>query len=111
MKQVSGMINGDYTVHGKLDLTGMVSGTVRVASDGSFHLHGTVTKDLILETGSRAALDGTVTGNVINRGGRLELRGSVGGSVRHESGETLISPKALVEGGISGAVGVLGDSD
>jgi hypothetical protein len=102
-----GKVDGDFRVQGKFTLQGMIKGSVIVDSGGVFHLRGLVSRDLSLEPGSQADLRGLVIGDVVNRGGRLRVFGRISGALRHEAGETLVHPRAVVRGGIVGSTSVL----
>lgn len=55
-----------------------------------------VGKDLVVEPGGIAAVHGTVSRDVVNRGGDLEIYGRIGGTVHSEAGSTLVDPEALI---------------
>ena len=61
---------------------------------------GTIDDDLILDLGSQVDLNGTVLGNVYNRGGNLHIAGTVLGSVYRVGGYTAIGPGAEIEGDV-----------
>jgi len=107
VKSEHGKIDGDLRVREEFALHGMITGTVIVEQSGILHLHGTVCQDLILEQGSRVDLHGMVTGNVLNRGGRLRVFGTITGALRHAAGQTLLDPKAVVRGDVIGSTEVL----
>ena len=62
-----------------LKLHCMIAGTVTVAEDTILQLHGKVAGSLILLPRSAAFVHGAVDGDVVNRGGYLEIFGAVTG--------------------------------
>jgi cytoskeletal protein CcmA (bactofilin family) len=105
--------HGDLLVTGELTVTGTVTGTIYVHSDGLLVLlgvaeEGVVVLDggyarisgtigrLLVGPGGRAALTGTALGSVTNDGGRLMIDGTVRGRVTTKSGDTSIAPNAAV---------------
>jgi len=95
-----GKIEGNVCLDYELILHGMVTGNITVIRNGVLVLHGTCCRDLVVEKGAQAYLHGTVGGDVLNRGGRLEVYGTVGGYVHTaEDGDTFIDPNAVVARG------------
>jgi cytoskeletal protein CcmA (bactofilin family) len=92
-----GKIEGDISLDYELTLHGMVTGNVTIVSGGALVLHGMCCQNLIVQKGAKAYLHGTVGGNALNRGGTLEVYGTVGGYVHTtENGNTFIDQYALV---------------
>jgi cytoskeletal protein CcmA (bactofilin family) len=100
MSAEHGKIEGNRRVADGLDLHGMVTGTVSVASGGWLELRGTVCRDLVLEEGSSVHRYGTVSGDVYNRGSELLVYGSIGGTLHREGGTTVIDSDAAIAGPI-----------
>lgn len=91
-----GKIEDHIIVDRKLTLHGMVTGNVTVVPGGVLVLHGMCCQSVVVERGAAAYLHGTVGGDVLNRGGHLEVFGIVGGRVRTtERGHTFVDPGAV----------------
>jgi cytoskeletal protein CcmA (bactofilin family) len=105
--------HGDLLVTNELSITGTVTGTIYVHSEGLLVLMGVAeegvvvldggyarisgtTGRLLVGPGGRATLTGTARGAVTNDGGRLVIDGTVHGRVSTRSGETSIAPNASV---------------
>jgi hypothetical protein len=105
--------HGDLLVTGELTVTGTVTGTIYVHSDGLLVLLGVAeegvvvldggyarisgtTGRLLVGPGGRASLSGTARGSVTNDGGRLVIDGTVQGRVTTKSGDTSIASHASV---------------
>jgi hypothetical protein len=95
-----GKIEGNLEVGDGFILHGMVTGTITVLDGGVLELHGTCGRDLILEEGATAFLRGTVSGDVRNRGGRLEVYGAIYGRLYKVAGETVVDHNAIVKRGV-----------
>jgi cytoskeletal protein CcmA (bactofilin family) len=100
MREESGTIDGDVQITSDLHLTGTIAGTTVVGPGAYLILDGTIDDDLILDLGSQVDLNGTVLGDVYNRGGNLHIAGTVQGSVFREGGYTAIGPDAEIEGDV-----------
>lgn len=96
MKPIHGKVEGDTVVDVDTRLDGMIVGNVRVTHDATLHLNGMVVGKLEVEPLSRVLLRGTVNGDVMNRGGHLEVWGKVSGHLIRESGVTIVHPNAAV---------------
>jgi len=96
MQSENGMLKGDIQVEHDLQLNGMVTGSVTVLRGAHFRLNGTACKDLIVEAGSSAEVNGRVSGNVVNVGGDLVIRGVIDGSLKTVSGSTQTDPSARI---------------
>ncbi len=94
----TGKVEGNLLVIDDRLLHGMVTGSVTVTVSGYLELHGMVCGDLILEPGGIVALHGMVVGNVYNRGGDLDVYGTIRGSLHDEGGATVVDPDAIVGG-------------
>lgn len=101
MRSEHGKIEGDVRVEGPMQLYGMVTGNILVASHGSLQLFGTCCGNLTLDAGSEVRIDGTVSGNVLNRGGVLSIYGVVSGKVDTSAGETEIDSKSIIRGRVT----------
>lgn len=110
MKTEHGKIEGDLRVGEEFSLFGMVRGSVFVAPQATLHLYGMMCSNLYLEPGSRVEISGMVSGTVVNQGGSLRVFGMVKGGLRHESGETVVHPKAVIKGRIIGPIAPLEES-
>jgi hypothetical protein len=104
MRVEAGRIEGDLEVADGLTLAGMVSGVVTVRDGGELRLAGRVSQTLTVEPGGVAVVVGSVSGDVTNEGGTLTIYGQVGGRLRHVAGLTRLHEKAVVAGGVEGAV-------
>lgn len=93
----NGKLEGDYVVHGRLQLNGMVTGATTVSPNSHLHLAGTCCGDLVVQAGATAMLSGTVVGNLINLG-VVELRGTVQGDVRSNGAHFQRTPGSVVNG-------------
>lgn len=93
---------GDVEIVYDLQLDGMITGNATV-KDGIFlQLNGMVGKSLIIESGCSVELNGTVSEDVVNKGGNLEVYGSVNGRLVHQDGSTNINENADISGEIEG---------
>ena len=101
MQREHGKLEGDVEVNGYLKFHGMITGSAIIRSGAHIDLHGMVARVLMVETGATAKIHGMVVGNVINKGGEIEIYGTVNGSVQKESGNTFIDPRAVVQGHVS----------
>jgi len=77
-----GKIKGDIRFTEDTDLRGDVKGTATVAAGISLVMRGDISRDLILEKDADACIRGDVGGDVVNNGGRLDMRGTVKGTTR-----------------------------
>lgn len=99
MKVEHGKLEGSIQIDYELALHGMVTGNVTILKNGVLFLHGICCQNLVLEDGARVYLYGTVSSNVLNRAGYLEVYGVVGGNLQtEESGKTLVDGKAVIGG-------------
>src|SRR5215207_11023058 len=80
MRAEHGKIEGNLRVAGGLDLHDRFTRTVSAAPGRRLELRGTVCRDLVLEEESSVHFQGTVWGDVDNRGGELLVCGSSGGT-------------------------------
>lgn len=95
MREETGKLDGDHRLGEDLDLRGTVVGTVTVPDGITFELDGMVTGDLIVETGGRTVVHGTVSGSVVNRGGNIVIYGMVG-AIHELAGTTVIDSNAAI---------------
>jgi hypothetical protein len=92
---------GDVDVSEDTEIRGVVAGAVSVRPNVSLQLFGMVGGGLTLEKGGRVELRGTVLGDIVNHGGVLEVYGMVNGDIiTSESGKTTIDKDAVVHGDI-----------
>ena len=91
-----GKLDGNLYLDYELALHGMVTGDVIVDKGGNLYLHGMCCSNLIIKEGGSVFLHGTVTGDVVNQGGYLEVYGIVGGYLQTQNGETIVDEKAKV---------------
>ena len=98
MNDTNEKIMGDYSVNENLRFRGQIVGTATVQADITLILEGQITKNLILQKDSTAYLHGTVSGDVINNGGHLEVFGVINGSLVEKGGITVIDSNAIVKG-------------
>jgi len=101
MIEETGKIKRDLLVSSDYLLRGMVVGSVTVVNGGYLELQGMVSEDLFIERGGIVTLHGLVKGDVYNRGGDLEVYGTINGALRDEGGVTVIDASALI-GGLCG---------
>lgn len=94
-----GKFEGDIQLDQELIFHGMITGTITVVDVGILSLHGVCCQDIIVEECARVYLHGTANGNVVNRGGHLEVYGTIGGSLHTVKGNTFVDPNAIVKGG------------
>ncbi len=87
-----GNVAGDVIVRegGKLYLRGAIYGNLKVENGGRVHVFGNVGRNLTVAEGAKVIHSGVVSGDVINRGGRIyiDLKSKVFGKVKTKSGET-----------------------
>jgi|SRR5580704_8368431 hypothetical protein len=95
MDIIKDKVQGDLTLTTDTKLSGMVTGNL-TASQGTLILTGMVGRDLYVESGTTVELRGTVSGNVINRGGKLHIYGIVNGHVSELAGDTKVEPTAKI---------------
>ncbi len=72
---------GDISPTNDLEFHGLVHGSVTVAPGRQLFLRGRIAGDLIVGKDAMAAVHGTITGAVLNRGAHVYISGSAG-SVR-----------------------------
>ncbi len=72
-------IGGDYRLEGKRTFRGMIGGNATVAAGADVTIAGMIGGDLIVEQGARVTVKGLVGGRIINNGGHVDVRGTVGG--------------------------------
>lgn len=94
-----GKLEGPLEIGDQLQLDGMATGDVTVLSGGHLILRGICGRNLIIEKDGKVDLYGTVIGDVLNRGGVLEVMGTIRGHLETvESGDTHVSSGARVYG-------------
>lgn len=85
----------DLVVEEEATINSIIIGNVSVKNNSSLQLYGTVTKNLDIESGSKAFVFGCVNGNITNNG-ELEIYGEVVGALIDHTGNAFISRKAVV---------------
>lgn len=93
-----GKIDGDAEIAQDTRLYGMIAGSATVAAGIKLVVHGMIGGNLVVEAGANVEVYGTVFGDVINRGGDLQVIGRVRGDVRREAGSTRIDQDAIITG-------------
>jgi cytoskeletal protein CcmA (bactofilin family) len=96
MEKFSGHHEGDFTLTGDLEISGLVSGTVTVPAGHYLLLGGMITGDLIVKNSGRATVHGTVVGTVLNEGAIVEVFGMVGRVMDVGPDATRIDAAAMV---------------
>lgn len=96
MKIIHHRIESAVRLEEDTQLHGTIAGNVAVAPNITLELYGTVVGKLELEPASKIVLSGTVHGDVVNRGGHLEVYGTVYGRIVRQEGVTIIDPNAVV---------------
>lgn len=95
-----GKIEGAVELSDELQLDGMVAGDVTVLDGGHLILRGTCCKNLLIRPGGTVDLYGTVSGDVTNQGGFLEVHGIIRGKLNTiDGGDTYVDVNAQVNGG------------
>jgi hypothetical protein len=79
-----GLILGDHVVGSDAAVSGAVLGTVTVRPGAQVTIDALVTGDVVVQLHASVLIRGTVRGKVRNRGGRVEVAGSVRGGVEDE---------------------------
>ena len=78
MEEITARIVGQVTVTHDVLLRGTVEGDVWVTGGAALTVYGAVTGSLHVDAGGFAIVRGTVHGAIINKGGRVEIFGTVG---------------------------------
>jgi hypothetical protein len=98
MRTSNQKLEGNAIVNDRLQFSGMITGSTSIISGGYFVLHGTCCRDLFVESGSVVHIHGTVLGDVYNRGGKLEVYGTIGGNLYRISGTTFVDKNSMING-------------
>ena len=96
MKTEYGKIEGDIEITSGIELRGMIKGNAIVKKGGVLILYGMVSKNVVIEEGAVVNILGMVSGDVINRGGDLNISGTIVGNLFKESGTTQVAPNAAI---------------
>jgi len=80
-----------------MEFSGLILGNVTVAPHVTLELMGMIVGELQVERSSNVRLRGMVDGNVENRGGHLEVWGTVTGKIFRKKGATIVHPEAFVK--------------
>jgi len=98
MRTITDTIGGDATIRDAVTLQGMVVGDVVVVAGGYLDLYGTCCRNLKIEKDGVVNLYGTVSGDVTNDGGRLDVHGVINGQLVEIAGHTRVQSGASVAG-------------
>ena len=79
-----GLILGDHVVGSDATVSGAVLGTVTVRPGARVTIEALVTGDVVVQQHASVVVGGTVRGRVRNRGGQVEVTGSVRGGVEDD---------------------------
>ena len=90
-------VEGVIRVEDDIDSAGVVAGTPIIGGRKTLRPTG-MTNALVVETGARAIIHGTVAGAVVDEGGHIEVHGSVGSIDTDGHGTIRIFPDALIGG-------------
>jgi len=93
-------IEGDIKINEEVTMNGTINGSAIVLKGGLLVLNGIVNQDLILESDSKAQVFGSVNGNIYNKGGELEIHGTIMGTIHKEAGIIVIYPESNIKGKI-----------
>jgi cytoskeletal protein CcmA (bactofilin family) len=116
MREERGQVSGNVDIDDLYTLWGSIAGNVRVLSGGKFYLRGTIYGNLLVDNGGRCHIwgnlkgnlevmpgskvihSGLISGDAINRGGRLYIEScaTVGGRVKTIDGKTQIDKGATL---------------
>lgn len=96
MKIIRGKIEGNIILDEDTQLYGLMVGSIAIPADILLELHGMIVGNLTLEVNSTAYLHGMVNGDVINKGGHLEIFGIINGKIIRRGGETVVDSAAIV---------------
>jgi len=91
-----GKIAGDVEISNQLQMQGMFTDNVTVKKGGFLLLQGMALKSVVVEVGAIADISGTVSGDVVNNGGKINISGVIKGSILDNSGITEIMDGAIV---------------
>ena len=78
MEEITGRIVGQLTITHDVVLRGTVDGDAWVSGGAALTLYGSVAGNLHVDEGGCTIVRGTVSGAVINKGGRVQVFGTVG---------------------------------
>ena len=81
--QYKGTIRGDVAFSENSNVRGTIGGTATVGPGIEVNIRGTIERDLVIEKGAVANVRGTIRGDVYNRGGTLNLKGTLQGREVH----------------------------
>lgn len=79
MSDHAGIVDGELRVDRDAIVSGMVSGSVTVATGCRATVSGIVSGDLIVEQDAAVEMSGILSGRIINRGGHVRVTGMVSG--------------------------------
>ena len=77
---------------------GTIIGDVFVRGSSNLILHGIVRGNIYIEDQGSAFIHGIVFGDVTNNGGTVKHYGMINGHMNKLSGETVVSPRAVICG-------------
>lgn len=98
MPTYTGILSGDREIDEFVTINGTLDGSVAVLENGTFTLNGEMQGDLQVHEGGIATIRGSVSGTASNRGGELNIYGSIGVGVEEHGGDTFIHPDSTVAG-------------
>lgn len=87
---------GDVLTTEDITIRGILDGQLSVNAHHNAHIFGIVTKNVIAYKDSAVRINGIVKGDVINKGGIIEIYGIVNGRLTTIDGDTRVSPNAIV---------------
>ncbi|MEZ5424738.1 MAG: hypothetical protein R2747_00610 [Pyrinomonadaceae bacterium] len=82
MRTEEGNIEGDVTVDGTFKLHGIIDGNITIVSGGILDLFGTCRGNVLVEKDGALNLHGIVDGDIFDQGGKLDISGTLRGSVK-----------------------------
>ena len=78
-RKIPGVHGGDLAVHEDTEIQGVVGGSVVVNTGCTPIIKGVVNGNLTLEKDSVARVPGVIGGDIVEKGGKLDLTGILGG--------------------------------
>lgn len=96
MKVIHNKVVGNTVITEDTRFHGTYEGQVTVKENKTLVLHGMIVGSLYLEDRSDVKVHGTVSKDIINQGGNLEIFGTVNGRIFNNSGTIFIDPNAKV---------------
>ena len=97
IRELSDKHDGDLTLVEDFTIFGVVTGTVIVVR-GTLLMNGSIGQNLVVQSGGKAIVNGSVQKSVLNYGGHVQIHGTVAAVETFEDGQTHISPSATLRG-------------